>query len=189
MPYGVIVLPDKHFSSQVVAYVTSLTREQRLLFRVGDDAPPHVTIAHLECDEETAITWWNEAAAPRHDLVDLRLSGLMFAPIAIGSYYAPEGGKYFGFEVVRTDELERLQRQVLEALPAGSTALTSGGHDYLPHMTLGIFTDAPTLAIELPESIVNATTSGALALGELGAYGTFPRIIKCTHPGYAQISA
>jgi hypothetical protein len=179
MMFGILLLPSRRFAAEAVRYATSLADGHGVHFLVGDVAPPHVTIAHVDCDESVAREWWRKSVATAPTDVELRLSGVKFEPKSVGSFYNPAGGVSFSIEATRTDELDDVQRTVLGALPPGPTVMTGVGEQYAPHMSLGVFESTPHLKLELPPRIVMASTRGFLALGEVGAYGTFPRLMEC----------
>lgn len=168
MPHGVVLLPDRATHDQLAALATAVAGPAPLS-KLGDRAPAHVSVAHFEGPADSVRI--KAVAHPRRTMT-VRAIGLLYAVVPEGDYYVPEGGVYFGIELVRRPALDALHREVLGWIAAaGGTPLGNVGPDFRPHITLGMTSRAtlPELA-EVPLGDLQVT----LAFGELGPYGTFP---------------
>ena len=64
---------------------------------------------------------------------------MLYAVVAAGDYYLPQGGVYVGLEVVRRPDLDVLHQEALGRVrEAGATPLGAVGADFRPHLTLGV---------------------------------------------------
>ena len=171
MPYGVVLLPDRDTRLRFAALAARIGGESPAHV-LGGQAPAHVSVAHFDGDESQAaqIAARTEAHTPRK--LRMRIIGLLYATIPPGDYYFPQGGVYFGLEVVRRPALNALHHEALTWIrSAGATPLGQVGDDFRPHVTLGAAA-APVLPPwpEIPAGEFDAT----LAFGELARHGTFP---------------
>lgn len=176
MAYGIILLPTD---------VSPLTRQSAAIARLADpimqlgaDAPPHVSIVHADVSAETAMTLWANLTAHHRLEFALQFAGLMFAPIAPGDPYVPEGGVYYGLECMRSAELLELHEHARSWLDAAQApTLSPSGTRFRPHVTLGVLRAAPNGAIPLPDQLFGTDMQFRPALGRLGPYGTFPEVM------------
>jgi 2'-5' RNA ligase len=183
MPYGIILIPPPDFCSRLARYAAQVGPASIAAMRVGNGAPPHVTVAHGDCTPDAAKTWWRDVSAADPDGVTVRLVGLMLAPIPVGNHYVPEGGVYAGIEAFRDAGLEEVHRAALASAAArGVATIGPVGDQYRPHLTLAVFDAVPVIP-HLPADLVTATVDTRLALGRLGPYGTFPDILAVAPSG------
>jgi hypothetical protein len=168
MPYGVVLLPEAGTRTRLVALAESIGASASPLMLVGATAPPHVSVLHVDSRDGEALRAWVRA---NPGPVRVTLTGLTFKPTPPGDYYVPEGGLYFGLEVVKRPDLEALHRSALE-WTRGTNPLGFVGDEFRPHLTLGVLAGRPSL----PD--FRAMPTGELeltpAVGEVGPYGTFP---------------
>jgi hypothetical protein len=171
MAYGVVLLPDTRIAGALIELSHAIGHGARPLSQLGPQAPPHVSVLHLDGpDEEVA------AYARAHPIrLRVKVIGLLYVPVPAGDYYVPTGGTYFGVEVVRRPDLDALHREYLRfAAEHGMSPLGAVGDDYRPHITLGVTAVQPALPpldnLPLGELEVH------LAAGPIGPYGTFPTL-------------
>jgi hypothetical protein len=175
MAYGVVLLPDARVSATLTELSHAVGHGARPLHQLGPAAPPHVSVLHLDTPDERAEAAVAAFAAANPVRLRVKLTGLLFAPVAAGDYYVPTGGVYFGLEVVRRPDLNALHGQCLSfAAEHGMGTLGAVGDDYRPHITLGFTAVQPGLPpldrVPLGELEVS------LACGPVGPYGTFPTL-------------
>jgi hypothetical protein len=179
VPYGIILLPEPVVTRQLIDYSANIGSLSTTRMTLGSDAPPHVSILHVDCHYDDARSWWE---AVRDDLptrIVITTTALAFAPIPKGNHYVPEGGVYYGLEVLRHRHLEAAHDHTVRVSNAvGATILSDAGENFRPHITLGILASSPCGRVDLPTELVSASFPGSLAFGELGAYGTFPKILE-----------
>jgi hypothetical protein len=182
MAYGVVLLPDAHTTDMLTELSHAIGHGAQPLHQLGDHAPAHVSVLHLDVDDERA-----SAVAKYADLHPVRLKvkviGLLFVPVPPGDYYVPTGGTYFGVEIVRRPDLDALHREYLRlASESGIDPLGAVGDDYRPHVTLGVTAVQPALPPldKVPLGELEVT----LASGPIGPYGTFPTLGK-SGPGHS----
>ena len=179
MPYGIILLPDQDTSRSLIQYAAQFTKSGTPLMLVGAGAPPHVTLLHIDCSFEDAQHWWRSAAPKLDSTISIQLAGLAFTPTPKGNYYVPEGGIHVGLEAVRRSNLERAHHDVIHsAEKIAGNILTPMGENFRPHVTLGVLSSPPNVALDLSPEIVTREFHAKAALGTLGSYGTFPEIIR-----------
>ncbi|XVU30097.1 hypothetical protein ACQPZJ_24300 [Actinoplanes sp. CA-054009] len=169
MAYGVVLRPDAETSRSLIELSHAIGGGHQPLMLLGDQAPPHVSVLHVDCAQEQVAGIVAATATHRGRVVEAKVIGLLYSVIAPGDYYVPTGGYYFGLEVVRSPELDALHQ---EFLGLGHRPLGLVGADYRPHVTLGVTAELP----ELPE--LSAVPTGVLRLrmfsGVVGPFGTFP---------------
>ena len=180
MAFGVFLLLPKELEHEVVDYSVRVARSAtNPIMHLGDAAPPHLSVAHVRCAESVALEWWRGLQTDLPRRVTVKLTGIIFAAIPAGDPYAPDGGVYVGLQAVRTGDLDRVHRAAVTAARAAGVELSGAfGDDYQPHVTLGLLAGPPAAMPELPPVSVLRPFAGEFAFGELGAYGTFPRIIS-----------
>ena len=175
MPYGVVLLPDRRTHEKLAALAAAIAGTSPI-HRLGDTAPAHVSVAHFEADPTQAAQIAVRVAGHPQQGLSVKIIGLLYAVVARGDYYVPQGGVYFGVEVVRRPELSALHEETLGWVrETGATPLGAVGADYRPHVTLGVTGGQPALPglDEVPVGDLDLT----LAFGQLGPYGTFPTLV------------
>jgi hypothetical protein len=176
MPYGVVLLPTRRVHEHLVSLATTVGGADPVS-RLGPDAPAHLSVVHFDADAAQAGSVADRAARHPVQRVSAAVIGLLYAAIAPGDYYVPQGGVYFGIEVVRQPALDALHREVLTWVHrCGARPLGAVDADYRPHVTLGVSAGRPTLPdlADVPTGTFDLT----LAFGELGPYGTFPGLAR-----------
>jgi hypothetical protein len=174
MPYGVVLLPDRRVHQRLTALAAAIGGSESISL-LGPEAPAHVSVVHFDGDAGQAAqvrTWM----ARRPELtMPVTVIGVLYAVVAAGDYYVPQGGVYFGLEVVRRPDLDVLHQDALGSVhQAGATPVGAVGPDFRPHLTLGVTHAQPALP-DLGDVPVGQLEL-ALAFGELGPYGTFPSL-------------
>jgi hypothetical protein len=132
-----------------------------------------VSVAHFDAEQAAAAGIADRARRHPVQTMRVKIIGLLYAVLPAGDYYVPQGGVYFGLEIVRRPALDALHAEVLGWIgEAGARPLGAVGADYRPHVTLGVSSGCPLLPElgEVPVGEFDVT----LACGELGPYGTFP---------------
>ena len=174
MPYGVVLLADRHVHHSLAALAAAIGGCQSISL-LGPAAPAHVSVVHFDGDAGQAAqvrTWM--ARRPQQTMPGTVI-GLLYAAVAAGDYYVPQGGVYFGLEVIRRPDLDVLHQDALDSVQqAGATPLGAVGANFRPHLTLGVNHAQPALPDlgDVPVGQLELT----LAFGELGPYGTFPSL-------------
>jgi hypothetical protein len=175
MPYGVVLLPDRRTHEKLAALAAAIAGASPI-HRLGDTAPAHVSVAHFESDATQAARIAARVARHPQQGLSAKIIGLLYAAVARGDYYVPQGGVYFGMEVVRRPDLSALHEETLGWVrEAGATPLGAVGADFRPHVTLGVTGGQPALPglDDVPAGDLDLT----LAFGQLGPYGTFPGLV------------
>lgn len=179
--YGIILLPPPDLAVQMVEYSKRLAARtvNPTMSLDTDERPPHLTLLHVECDEDVASSWWSQAKALLEPSYPITLTGLAFTPLPSGDYYVPEGGLYFGLQARYSNALRQVHLRLLDlARELGARPLEATGENFAPHITLGILQGFPVDEPPVPPEIVTATARGEPAFGHLGAYGTFPTLTE-----------
>src|SRR2546429_9564593 len=99
MPYGIVLLPSGADSVRLVGYAAAFG--SGAVMALGPQAPPHITLAHVDCAREAADAWWAAATALPDAAHDVTLCGLMPAPGPLGNPYLPPRGLYARLQAVR----------------------------------------------------------------------------------------
>jgi 2'-5' RNA ligase len=181
--FGIILLLDRTVTNQAVHYSRALTDGYPAYMRLGDDVPPHITLMHAECDESAARDWW-EAVRPLAPAFDVERAGVVFDQVPVGDEYVPGGGVTCGVHIVRSSALTEAHEIVLDAARRiGARPLGAIGESFRPHITLTVFRRFPDGPIPFDPAAVSGPAVGHLAFGELGDFGTFPRIIEVVSAG------
>ena len=169
--HGVVLRPDAQTSRALIELSHAIGDDHQPLMLLGDKAPPHLSILHVDCADDRAADLAAAAAPHRSRTFPATIIGLLYSVVAPGDHYVPTGGHYFGLEMIRSPELDALHR---EFLSLGHPPLGLVGHDYRPHITLGVTTGPPgrpPLA-KVPTGTLRLT----MATGPVGPYGTFPEL-------------
>jgi hypothetical protein len=178
LPYGVILLPDGDTAERMIDYARHVGETAEPLMTIGANAPPHLTLLHVDCSADDAWRWWTAVSEALPAVIHVRLGRLAFSPIPPGDFHVPEGGIYAGLEAFRYTVLEQAHAATVRAAEAiTGTPLTGTGEDLSPHVTLGILRRFPSHRVELPADLVTGRFAARPALGALGPYGTFPKIL------------
>jgi hypothetical protein len=175
MPYGVVLLPDRRTHHRLSALAAAIGGADPI-HRLGDAAPAHVSVAHFEADATQAAEIAARVAHHPRRGITAKIIGLLYAVVGRGDYYVPQGGVYFGIEIVRRPDLDALHEETLGWIrEARATPLGAVGADYRPHITLGVTGDRPALPglEDVPAGELDLTP----AFGELGLYGTLPSLV------------
>jgi 2'-5' RNA ligase len=178
MPFGIILLPEAEATSRLVNFSREIASSAPSKMHLADNAPPHITLLHVDCDRATADRWWRSAnpLVPKDQVV--QSAGLTFSPIDPGDYYVPDGGIFAGIEIVRRSTLEDAHQEVLRlARESDAKPLGAVGEDFRPHITISILDHFPVDRIPFDGKLVTSSFRCHLAYGELGSCGTFPKII------------
>ncbi len=171
MPHGVVLLPDRDTHARLAALAARIAGPDPIN-KLGPHAPAHVSVAHFDGGDPTRIAT-RTAAHPVRTLT-VRIIGLLYTQVPPGDYYVPEGGVYFGLEVVRRPDLNALHHEALAWIAdTGAKPLGAVGTDFRPHITLGM---TRTPVFPDPSAIPTGDLDLRLAFGELGPYGTFPNL-------------
>jgi len=176
MPYGVVLLPDAPTHDRLTQLAAAIAGPAPVN-TLGPHAPAHVSVAHFDGDEAQAAEIAARVARQPATVTSVKTIGLLYAALAPGDYYVPQGGVYFGVEVVRRPGLDALHAEVLGWIAeVGARPLGAVGDDFRPHITLGVSSGRP----ELPElgEVPVGELGVTLAYGELGPYGTFPGLAR-----------
>jgi 2'-5' RNA ligase len=175
--YGIILLPDEEVSERIVKLSNDIAGSTAIVSLDARERPPHLTISHIEANQEAANQVWSEVKTQVLISLPVQLTGLMFNVIEPGDYYVPEGAVYFGIEARCTETLRVAHASVLEIMKKhGASPLGVTGDGYAPHVALGQLPTFPGNA-PLPTDVLGASFDGHLAFGRLGNYGTFPEIL------------
>lgn len=170
--HGVVLRPDAETSRALIELSHAIGDDHRPLMLLGDKAPPHLSVLHVDGTADDRTADLVAATAPhRGRTFPATIIGLLYSVVPPGDHYVPTGGHYFGLEVTRSPELDALHQKFLRL---GHPPLGLVGDDYRPHITLGVTAGAPgppPLA-EVPTGTVRLT----MAHGTVGPYGTFPEL-------------
>jgi hypothetical protein len=173
MPFGVVLLADRRTHASLAGLAGAIGGGADPINLLGSRAPAHVSVVHFDGEPTQAAEVAARVARHPRPVTTVKFIGLLYAVLAAGDYYVPQGGVYFGLEVVRRPDLDALHTEVLDWLDdAGAAPLGAVGADYRPHFTLGVTATRPVLPdlAGVPTGEVDVT----LAVAELGPYGTFP---------------
>lgn len=180
MRLGLVLLPDASASEACVRFGASLVRDRTVRAVVGPDALPHVTLLHVESDDDPAAFWEEakEKIAPSFTLDVLALGLLRYdAP-----YNAPPATPAtMAWLIIPCTRALREAEQAALALPfvARSRVTTGNGDAFQPHATLAIWDGqvAPHWT-SLPTDVIGAARMKThLALGVIGPNGTYQRTL------------
>jgi hypothetical protein len=173
MPYGVVLLPDRGTHDRLAALAAAVGGPSPVNV-LGDHAPSHVSVLHFEAGAEQAERIERRTADHHVRTLRMKIIGLLYASVPPGDYYFPQGGVYFGVELVRRPGLDALHREVLGWVrDVGGVPLGQIGDDFRPHVTLGI---GPHAVLPAGPDLPSGEFEATLAFAELASYGTFPAL-------------
>ncbi|WP_433796654.1 hypothetical protein [Actinoplanes sp. CA-252034] len=169
MAYGVVLRPDVETSRSLVDLSHAIGDGHEPLMLLGENAPPHVSVLHVECAEDRTAGIIAATVPHRGRVFPATIIGLLYSVVPPGDHYVPTGGYYFGLEVIRSPALDDLHQQFLRL---GHQPLGLVGDDYRPHITLGMTAAPPSRPplSKVPTGVVNLTMTS----GPVGPFGTFP---------------
>ena len=167
--YGVVLRPDAATSRSLIELSHTIGDGHEPLMLLGDQAPPHLSVLHLDCAGDQAAGIVTATTPHRGRTFPATIIGLLYSVVPAGDYYVPTGGYYFGLEMIRSPELDALHQ---EFLALGHPPLGLVDRDYRPHITLGMTAGPPAQPpfAMIPTGTVQLTISS----GPVGPFGTFP---------------
>ena len=172
MIYGIVLLPNARTIERILEFARRVTIASPPISCVSVDAIPHLSLVHAESTVDNAQRWWREVARSITVSFPATLTGLMFSPLPVGDYYVPEGGVYFGLEVLRSVALYNAHLEVLGlASRAGVVPMGAAADKFRPHITLGVLRNFPYTRLTLPPDMTAATIQCTLAFGQIRQYG------------------
>jgi hypothetical protein len=178
MRLGLVYLPEESGREACVRFGKSIVGERTPRAVVGADALPHVSLVHVESDEEPEVLW-REAKASIAPVVALDVLALGLLRYDT-PYNAPPaaGGATMAWLVIPCSPALREAERGAVGLPfvlrAGAT--TYNGDLYQPHVTLAIWDgDLAPRGRELPQDLFGKRMTARLALGVIGPDGTYVR--------------
>lgn len=171
MAYGVVLRPGAETSRSLVELSHAIGDGHEPLMLLGEHAPPHVSVLHVDCAEDQAAGIVAATTPYRDRVFPATIIGLLYAVVPPGDYYVPPGGYYFGLEIIRSPDLDALHQ---EFLALGHPPLGLVDRDYRPHITLGMTAGPPAQPpfAMIPTGSVQLT----IAAGPVGPFGTFPEL-------------
>lgn len=174
-----MLLPDHATSAAYVGFAESLVRDRVRRAVVGPEALPHVTLLHIESDEDPAIFWREaEPVIPAAFSLDVLALGLLRYDTP---YNAPAAERAtMAWLIIALHRALREAEQTALGLPivARSRVTTGNGDLFQPHVTLAIWDgETPPASSALPTEIFGRRITARLALGEIGANGTYRRTL------------
>jgi 2'-5' RNA ligase len=144
--YGFVLEPDRRLGRALTALAAAVGAGSDPVVLLGREALPHLTIVHFHADQEQAAAAASVLRSHRPRDLDVRTLGLTYGVVPAGDFYVPQGGFYFGIEVLRRPDLDRLHQEFLATLSGmGIETQGSVGPEYRPHMTLGVTAKPPLL--------------------------------------------
>ena len=178
MAYGIVLLFDDAVAAVIIEYAATMTAGSSRQMVLGAAAPPHITLAHADCERNVALDWWRRCAGALPVSMRVRVSGVMVSAVPEGDYYVPEGGLYLGLEVLKRPELERHHRVVAGAArDLGAAPIGAVDDDFRPHVTLAVLRPTAVTVTPPPDVVLDPAGPVRLALGRLGPFGTVPEIL------------
>jgi hypothetical protein len=169
MAYGVVLRPDAEVSQSLVELSHAIGDGHEPLMLLGEKAPPHVSVLHVDSGEGQTADIVEATARRRGQVFQATIIGLLYSVIPPGDYYVPTGGYYFGLEMIRSPDLNALHQDFLRL---GHPPLGLVNRDYRPHITLGVTVAPPSQPPfpKIPAGAIQLTMSS----GPVGPFGTFP---------------
>ncbi len=169
MAYGVVLRPDAEVSRSLIELSQVIGDGREPLMLLGEQAPPHVSVLHVDCAGDRTADILAATARHRGRVFAAKVIGLLYSVVPAGDYYVPTGGYYFGLEIIRSPELDALHQEFLRL---GHPPLGLVNQDYRPHITLGVTAQPPSGPPfpRIPAGVVQLT----MASGPVGPFGTFP---------------
>jgi hypothetical protein len=170
--YGVVLRPDAETSRSLIELSHVIGDGHEPLMLLGEKAPPHLSVLHMDCAEDQTDGIVAATASHRGRIFPATIIGLLYSVVPPGDYYVPAGGYYFGLEMIRSPELDALHQ---EFLSLGHPPLGLVDRDYRPHITLGMTAGPPSQPPfpEIPTGVLQLTMSS----GPVGPFGTFPDLL------------
>jgi hypothetical protein len=169
MAYGVVLRPDEQMSRSLIELSQQIGQGGEPLMLLGEQAPPHVSVLHVDCADDQAADIVAATTRHRGRVFPATVIGLLYSVIPAGDYYVPTGGYYFGLEIIRSPELDALHQEFLRL---GHPPLGLVDQDYRPHITLGV-TARPPAGPPFP-NIPAGSFLLTMSSGPIGPFGTFP---------------
>jgi hypothetical protein len=172
MAFGVVLRPDRETSLSLVELSHAIGDGHEPLMLLGDKAPPHLSVLHMDCAESRTAGIIAATAPYRGRTFPAEVIGLLYSVIPPGDYYVPPGGYYFGLEMIRSPELDALHQEFLHL---GHPPLGQVDEHYRPHITLGVTAEPPARPpfSKIPAGVLRLTMS----CGPVGPFGTFPDLV------------
>jgi hypothetical protein len=175
LPHGIVLQPDAATRRALIELSHHIGSGSDPIMLLGEQAPPHVSILHFEATDDQLAGMAATAEPYRDGVFDVKVTGLLYSVVPPGDYYVPQGGYYFGLEIIRRPDLNAIHADFVGTAKAiGSRSLGLVDQDYRPHITLGM-TAAPPGLPQL-EAVPAGVLRMTMAFGRLGPHGTFPSL-------------
>lgn len=180
MRLGLVLLPDPVTSAACVRHAASLIEGRRVRVVVGPSALPHVSLLHVETEDDPAALWEQaRVALPARLPLDLLAQAFLRYDEPYNAPPAPPGT--MAWLIVPASPALRGAEQIALDLPfvRGSIVTTSNGARFQPHVTLAVWDDVVGPGtFGLPAGLVGARdVQTRLALGIMGPDGAHTRTI------------
>jgi hypothetical protein len=173
VPHGYVLRPDPATRDALVELSHAIGSRSQPFMLLGPQAPPHVSVLHVDATDDQLTGMAATAERHRDSVFEVQVIGLLYAVVPPGDYYVPQGGYYFGLEIIRRPDLNALHADFVNAATAtGARRLGLVDQNYRPHITLGM-TQAPPRLPPL-ETVPAGVLRMTMASGRLGPYGTVP---------------
>jgi hypothetical protein len=173
---GLVLLPEQGASDACVRYARALALGRPARVVLGPGALPHVSLLHVETDEDPAALW-NEARAALD--ASYRLDVLALGMLRYDTpYNAPAASPAtMAWLIVPCSSALRAAERTAISLPFVRRArvTTANGEIFQPHVTLAIWErETPPPVTVLPKELFT-NIEARLALGVIGANGVYER--------------
>jgi len=172
--YGIVLLPDAATSQALIGLSAELCRVAPSSIQLGRATNlPHVTVVHIECGLDQAERLWREFVP--------ELSAGIAQTYALYLNARDDGRLFVGASVHKSAALAETQAAAVRlAATHGVTVHTATGDGYWPHITLGLWSEAPPVSLPVHAAALRATFSirPALALMSDTNRGAVVRVVS-----------
>lgn len=184
MRIGLVLLPTE----------TTARELEALSQRVAPDAPStrvvlgpgraaHVTLLHVESDDDPEILW-REAARTLPHRIEVDPVGLAMLHYAVPYNAPPAPPGTMAWLILQTTPTLRAAETAALALPSlrGRPIPTGNGARFQPHVTLAIWEGAAPPSVWLLPEPLRPPFEATLALGVIGPNGVYARTLFAAPP-------
>lgn len=182
---GLVLIPEEQsVAERISSYARTLIPGLGPVhYMLGEQALPHVTLAHVRSSVDPVAVWADVGGAVDRS-VDVSLVGLRFHPVPSDVALTNEEGwriKVF-LQVLSDPDLRRLLQQTLATdWCASGEVLSAGEKTFDPHFTLGSTQPGSgsvlPAPIDLPTDLVPRRIPMRLILGSMGKHGVLQDVL------------
>ena len=128
--FNIALTMDEETTQSIVSYAKVLYETLDTDVVLGKNSTPHLTIGQFSVDDESAKRVWERYKTNVTELPQINLAGITILPSR------SIAGAWIEISVLKSQELSRLQEDLIRILHPFGVLTNDTGDDYRPHITV-----------------------------------------------------